>query len=83
MSRAFTKENAGEPVRRYRLPRRDDPGFDEAAAWALLETHPLPRLTAALSGRYAIERELGRGGVATDYLARDLKHDRSTPCSMS
>jgi tRNA A-37 threonylcarbamoyl transferase component Bud32/tetratricopeptide (TPR) repeat protein len=34
------------------------------------------RLTTALAGRYAIERELGRGGMATVYLARDLKHDR-------
>jgi hypothetical protein len=29
-----------------------------------------------LSGRYAIERELGAGGMATVYLARDLKHER-------
>ncbi len=34
------------------------------------------RLTAALSDRYAIEREIGAGGMATVYLARDLKHDR-------
>ncbi len=34
------------------------------------------RLAAALAGRYAIERELGAGGMATVYLARDLKHDR-------
>src|SRR2546427_6917360 len=34
------------------------------------------RLTAALAGRYAIERECGAGGMATVYLARDLKHDR-------
>jgi eukaryotic-like serine/threonine-protein kinase len=34
------------------------------------------RLTAALEGRYAIERELGQGGMATVYLARDLRHDR-------
>jgi len=34
------------------------------------------RLKAALADRYAIERELGRGGMATVYLARDLKHDR-------
>jgi len=34
------------------------------------------RLEAALAGRYTIERELGRGGMATVYLARDVKHDR-------
>jgi len=37
---------------------------------------PLHRLTAALREQYAIEREIGRGGMATVYLARDLKHDR-------
>ncbi len=36
----------------------------------------LARLTAALSGRYTIERELGQGGMATVYLAHDVKHDR-------
>jgi Tol biopolymer transport system component len=34
------------------------------------------RLSAALSDRYRIERELGAGGMATVYLAADLKHDR-------
>jgi len=34
------------------------------------------RLNAALSDRYRIERELGQGGMATVYLAQDLKHDR-------
>src|SRR5690348_816970 len=34
------------------------------------------RLTAALAGRYRIERQLGAGGMATVYLARDLKHGR-------
>jgi tRNA A-37 threonylcarbamoyl transferase component Bud32/tetratricopeptide (TPR) repeat protein len=34
------------------------------------------RLAAAFADRYTIEREIGRGGMATVYLARDLKHDR-------
>jgi len=34
------------------------------------------RLQAALANRYTIERELGRGGMATVYLAQDLKHHR-------
>jgi len=35
------------------------------------------RFQALLEGRYAIERELGRGGMATVYLARDLRHGRT------
>ena len=37
---------------------------------------PLPRLAAALAGRYELQGELGQGGMATVYLARDLRHDR-------
>jgi serine/threonine-protein kinase len=39
-------------------------------------TDVLARLTAALADRYRIERELGAGGMATVYLAQDLRHDR-------
>jgi len=34
-------------------------------------------LNTALAGRYVIERELGAGGMATVYLARDLRHERA------
>src|SRR5882724_11687822 len=37
---------------------------------------PPSRLTAALADRYKIERQLGAGGMATVYLAQDIKHDR-------
>ena len=37
----------------------------------------LEALTELFAGRYAVERELGRGGMATVYLARDLRHPRS------
>jgi len=37
MSRAFVNEDAEGPKPRYDLPERDDPDYDEAAAWALLD----------------------------------------------
>jgi serine/threonine protein kinase len=39
-------------------------------------TAPFDRLSAALVGHYQIEREIGRGGMATVYLAHDVRHDR-------
>ena len=37
MSRAFVNEDAEGREPSYTLPKRDDPAFDEAAAWALIE----------------------------------------------
>ena len=37
---------------------------------------PIERLRSALTDAYSIDRELGRGGMATVYLAQDCKHDR-------
>jgi serine/threonine protein kinase/Flp pilus assembly protein TadD len=37
---------------------------------------PIERLRTALTDSYVIDRELGRGGMATVYLAQDCKHDR-------
>ncbi len=60
-----------------------------SSSGVLLRLAPQPRLahvykmpaapsdvSAALAGRYVIERELGQGGMATVFLATDLKHDR-------
>ncbi|MCH7491475.1 MAG: hypothetical protein IID05_12365, partial [Gemmatimonadetes bacterium] len=39
-------------------------------------TDQLDRLKSALADHYAIEREIGAGGMATVYLAEDVKHHR-------
>jgi serine/threonine protein kinase len=40
-------------------------------------SNPRDQLQANLAERYVLERELGRGGMATFYLAHDVRHDRS------
>src|SRR5512146_2187174 len=41
-----------------------------------MDQSQIERLRAALTDRYRIERELGAGGMATVFLAHDLRHDR-------
>ena len=50
-----------------------EPTFDNQGSVA---PNLLERLVATLSDRYRIERELGSGGMATVYLAQDVRHDR-------
>ena len=42
----------------------------------MTDSDPLTRLNAALEGRYRIESERAEGGMATVYLADDIKHER-------
>src|SRR5688572_19013140 len=41
-----------------------------------MSTSSINRLTAALAGRYTVEREIGAGGMAAVYLAQDVRHSR-------
>jgi class 3 adenylate cyclase len=68
-----------------RLPGSDDPLAVVAARDPASPAPGTPprgpedqprRLRLALSGRYDLEHELGRGGMATVHLARDVRHDR-------
>src|SRR5687768_3897410 len=43
---------------------------------AMTVTGIVDQISAQLAGKYRIERELGAGGMATVYLAHDVKHDR-------
>ncbi|MDX2057561.1 MAG: serine/threonine-protein kinase, partial [Gemmatimonadales bacterium] len=49
----------------------------EPASFGRQMTESLQDLSAALAGRYRVDREIGAGGMATVYQAHDLKHDRS------
>jgi eukaryotic-like serine/threonine-protein kinase len=50
-------------------------GFAALPGLAMLDLRD--HLSQALEGRYSLQRELGRGGMATVYLAHDRRHDRS------
>jgi len=80
----FAEVSGGDPVRRAELERlvaeceRAYPLLDRPAAdrfAALIHTPPL-QASQVVAERYRIGRELGRGGMATVYLAHDLKHGR-------
>jgi tRNA A-37 threonylcarbamoyl transferase component Bud32/predicted Zn-dependent protease/TolB-like protein len=53
-----------------------DAGIPSTLAQLEPVTDVLPRLVAALEGRYRIERVLGQGGTATVFLAHETKHER-------
>ncbi|MFN0182082.1 MAG: serine/threonine-protein kinase [Gemmatimonadales bacterium] len=80
----LTEFSRGDPDRRAELARllaecqEPDGLLDRPAAErfaALLDELPTP-FPASLASRYRLTRELGRGGMATVFLARDLRHDR-------
>ena len=74
----------GDPARAALLAQlvaeceRDAPLLDRSAAerFDSLGAEPGPLLPEVLAGRYQVGRELGRGGMACVYLARDTKHGR-------
>jgi DNA-binding SARP family transcriptional activator/tetratricopeptide (TPR) repeat protein len=65
---AFAERLRAHPERHASLRTQAEPGVGA--------TERFERFTAAIAGRYTIQRELGAGGMATVYLAADHKHQR-------
>jgi len=80
----LTRSNAGVCRNPFRETLQGCPTGEQVPAESCLGTLPLAtnvsdlqaRLQGALADRYSLDRELGAGGMATVYLAHDLKHDR-------
>src|SRR5688572_1153744 len=66
-----TRGNDHAPERHHELARGRAPKSGTTVS------APVERLSAALTDRYRIERELGQGGMATVYLAEDVRHKRN------
>ena len=76
--RSGDAESGGDQSKPRKAPAPSPSVQESAAAPADVPDAPLatPEALESLSKRYRIERRLGAGGMATVYLARDLKHDR-------
>jgi serine/threonine protein kinase len=77
--------SSGSRRSRASVPRADTPAAGRGSYWPVLYrifgterhvTDPLALLATALEGRYVIEREIGSGGTAVVFRARDLRHHR-------
>jgi serine/threonine-protein kinase len=67
----------GAPAVAFAGPMLSDLAARDASAAAARRGALADALREALAGRYTVEREIGRGGMATVYLARDVRHDRA------
>ena len=81
MRRLLTAERTGSVYPPASRPNhlsitRDNRLIPKALSSDVADPDQFNRLSAALADRYTLERELGRGGMATVYLADDLKHRR-------